>query len=128
MTHGPLKEKSYKKKINKKMARKALFTVLSRKARDHELLILEDLSFPEAKTKHAKELFHNFSSQKEFAQIERGNGVLVLTPGKDERAYRAIRNLPYAHVEDVRNTTAHDLLEYSYILVPRRSLESLVRK
>ena len=50
VTHGPLKEKSYHKKINKKMAKKALFTALSAKARDNEIIILENLKFPEAKT------------------------------------------------------------------------------
>src|SRR3990167_5709829 len=45
VTHGPLKEKSYERKVNKKMRIKALYTVLSRKAKDGEIILLDALSF-----------------------------------------------------------------------------------
>src|SRR3990167_7958338 len=60
VTHGPLKEKNYKKKINKKMAKKALFAVLSAKARDNEIIVLDDLKFSEPKTRLAAEMFAKF--------------------------------------------------------------------
>src|SRR3989344_1527703 len=61
VTHGPLTEKNYNKKINRKMAKKALFTVLSQKARENEILVLEKLNFSEPKTKLASEFFKKIS-------------------------------------------------------------------
>src|SRR3989338_7209686 len=78
VTHGPLKEKSYHKKINKKMAKKALFTALSAKARDNEIIILENLKFPEAKTRHAAELFKNLSHADTLENIVKTRTLLAL--------------------------------------------------
>src|SRR3990167_849107 len=47
VTFGPSVARNYEKKINKKMKRKALCMVLSAKARDHELIFLDELSLPE---------------------------------------------------------------------------------
>ena len=51
MTFGPRAEKVLKKKIPKKMKTAALLSVLSAKLRDKEIIILDDLSFKEPKTK-----------------------------------------------------------------------------
>jgi len=42
ITHGPLSEKNYSQKINKKMKAKAFFTVLSRKLSDGEVVFVSD--------------------------------------------------------------------------------------
>ncbi|OGZ97559.1 MAG: 50S ribosomal protein L4 [Candidatus Sungbacteria bacterium RIFCSPLOWO2_01_FULL_54_21] len=125
VTHGPQKEKVYEKKINKKMARRALWSVLSAKARDREILVIDDVKFPEAKTKAAAVMFRKFSGREEFSNIEKGNGVLVLLSGKDTAARRALRNLPYAGVEEARNLNMHTALQYRYILFPKSALETL---
>ncbi len=77
VTHGPRKEKDYSKKINKKMARKALLTVFSAKARDGEIAVMDTMAFPEGKTKHAAAVFGLFSKVRGFEKIQKGNGVLV---------------------------------------------------
>jgi len=123
VTHGPLAEKNYEKKINRRMAKKALFTVLSQKARENEILVLDEMLFPEAKTKRAAEFFSNFANASR-KKILKGNGVLVLTHGKDDVAYRAIRNLPYAAVSEARNINARAALEYTYIFMPRAAAEA----
>src|SRR3989338_2910364 len=123
VTHGPLAEKNYKKKINRKMAKKALFTVLSQKARENEILVLDEVSFPEAKTKRAAEIFSNFAKDSR-EKIMKGNGVLVLTHGKDDVAFRAIRNLPYAAASEARNINARTALQYTYIFMPKAAVES----
>ena len=43
VTFGPRADKNYKKKISKKMGRKALFMVLSAKAKDNLILVLDNL-------------------------------------------------------------------------------------
>ena len=134
VTHGPLKEKNYKKKINKKMAKKAFYTVLSAKVRDNEIIVLDDLKFSEPKTKLAAEMFTKLSKHKEFSRITKGNGVLVALAGKDDTAHpsrkategavrRAIRNLPYASVNEARNLNAHEVLQYKYLLLPQSALK-----
>lgn len=128
VTHGPRAEKNYEKRINKKMAKRALWAVLSAKARDREILVMDDLKFPEAKTKHAAALFKQFLKKEEFSRIEKGNGVLVLLAGKDTAARRALRNLPYTGVEEARNLNAYEALQYKYILFPRQAIEALKTK
>lgn len=122
VTHGPLKEKNYEKKINKKMARKALRVILSAKAKDGELVVLEGLVFSQPKTKLAAKMFENLS--KTFSRITKGNGTLILLPGKDEHAKRTLRNLPFVGVDEARNLNAHKALQYKYILMPKQAIET----
>lgn len=126
VTHGPRAEKNYAKKINRKMAKKALFTVLSQKARENEILVLDEMAFPEVKTKRAAEIFSNFAKDSR-KKILKGNGVLVLTHGKDDAAYRAIRNLPYAAASEARNINARTALQYTYIFIPKAAIASFAK-
>lgn len=124
ITHGPSKEKNYEKKINKKMARRALYTALSAKVRDNEMVVLEDLNFSEAKTKLAANLINTIAKIPEFSKITKGNGVLVAFPQKtDNAAKRVFRNLPYVGVDEARNLNAHEVLQYKYILMPKQAIE-----
>lgn len=122
VTHGPDKERNFKKKINKKMAKKALWTVLSAKARDHELVVLDNLVFSEPKTKFAAVVFENLSQQKNFNRIKKGNGVLVALPEKEKNTKRTLKNLPYVGTEEARNLNAHHVLQYKYLLLPQNIL------
>lgn len=125
VTHGPRTEKNYEKKINKKMAKKALWTVLSAKARDHEIVVTDGVQFPDAKTRHAAAMFQKFAAREEFRRITKGNGVLVLLSGTNDTARRALRNLPYAGVLEARNLNAYDALQYRYIFFSKSSIEAL---
>ncbi len=124
VTHGPLTEKNFKKKINKKMAKKALFTVLSAKVRDAELVVIDGLAFPEAKTKQAAQMFANLIHQDNFGRMRKGNGALVALAGRDDKTRRALRNLPYVGVNLARNLNAHEVLQYKYMVVSKQAIES----
>ena len=122
VTHGPLTEKNFKRKVNKKMARKALFAVLSAKARDNEIVILDDLQFPEAKTKHAAQLFMNLVRNEALSKIMKGNGALVALAEKNNTVKRALRNLPYVGRDLTRNLNAHEVLEYKYMVFTKEAI------
>lgn len=128
VTHGPTPEQNYSKKINKKMARKALYTVLSAKARDKEILVLDNLEFTQVKTKLAAEMFGKFSKIENFSRIIKGNGALVALASKDEKIKKSLRNLPYANLEQARNLTAWQILQYKYILFTKDALTAFVKQ
>lgn len=127
VTHGPTKEKIFTKKINKKMAKGALYVVLSAKARDGEIIVLEDLRFQDPKTKLAAKVFKNLSSVDNFKNLQKGNGVLVALPEKENLARRAVRNLSFVEVEEARNLNAHKVLQYKYLLFPKSVIGQLFK-
>jgi large subunit ribosomal protein L4 len=57
VTFGPRNEINRERKVNKKMKAKALFTILSRKAKNNEIIFVDSISFREAKTKDASAIF-----------------------------------------------------------------------
>lgn len=121
VSHGPRSEKDYTRKINKKMAKKALYTVLSAKMRDSEVIVIDDLRFPDAKTKHAAHFFQKFASQDRFSKLTKGKGALVALAGKDASARRALRNLPYVEIDDARNLNAYKLLQHTFLILPKEA-------
>ena len=125
VTHGPRSDKDYTKKINKKMAKKALYAALSAKVRENEIVVVDEMAFPEAKTKRAAEFFKNFTAPERFPRMKKGNGVLIALAGKDDAIRRAVRNLPYAQVDEARNLNAHEVLQYKYILFPKSAIERM---
>ena len=128
VTHGPRADKDYTKKINKKMAKRALFTVLSAKARDHEIVMVDDMALAEAKTKHAAEFFKNFSAPERFPRMKKGNGVLIAMPEKNDTIRRAVRNIPYAAVDEARNLNAYEVMQYKYVMFPKKAIEALSKQ
>lgn len=128
VSHGPKKERNFSRKINKKMARKALFTVLSAKAKDGEILAVDNLSFVNAKTKEGAVFFKKLSAQKGLEKITRGNGVLVAFLQKNPPVERAIRNLPFVEVDESRNLNAYKAMQHKYILFPKDALEMFTKQ
>jgi len=129
VTHGPTKNKNFKRKINKSMAAKALATVLSAKARDHQILVLEDLVFAEPKTRIAAATFAKLAGLAPFADLTRKkHRALLLLPAKNDTIMRAGRNLPYLHIAEARNITVLDALNHKYLVFPKQSVEVLEKR
>ncbi len=134
VTFGPTKEKVYTQKINQKMKRKALLVALSQKARDHEILILDDLKLKNPKTKEAAIILKNLSKIKGFEKLAgKKNTALILisakggsaSGGKDknEQLKRSFRNLAGVLLNEARNLNLLDALTYKYIIFPKSTLE-----
>lgn len=128
VTHGPRKEKKYGAKINKKMRRRALYVALSAKARDGEIIVVDELKFDQPKTRHAAMFLSGLSRSLNAPALLRKNGVLVALPEADPVIRRMFRNIPYAAVEEARNLNARDVLAHTHILFTRRVIEELKNK
>jgi len=116
VTFGPTKERVFKKKINKKMRRIALSMVLSAKAKNNLLLILDKLSLPEAKTKLMTKILGKLPLKNEAS-------CLIALPQVDKMIIRVTRNIPNAQTVEARNLNALDLLSFKYLIMPKETIK-----
>jgi large subunit ribosomal protein L4 len=113
---GPRKEKVYKKKIPKKMKRKALFCVLSEKLRKKCLYLLNDLKVEKPKTKNMVEILKNLKIK---------DSTLVCLPKKDKNLVLASRNIPKLKTILVNNLNCLDLLNYKNLILTKEGVEKI---
>lgn len=127
--HGPRKEKDYSKKINKKMRAKALFTVISRKFKDGEVIFVDDLKFDVPKTADAKKALQALSKIKGYESLatKRKNALLLATDGKDANTEKSFSNFGSVSVGESRNLNPADLLNYKFLLIenPEKTIKFL---
>jgi large subunit ribosomal protein L4 len=119
VTHGPLAEKNYKRKISKKMRAQALFSVLSKKLKDKEILFVDSLNLSEIKTKKAVEVMKNLAKATGFKALSSSKKPRVLTAllGRAEKSEKSFRNLPQLEIVFLKNLNPLDVLNHQYLLI-----------
>lgn len=123
VTFGPTKERVFKKKINKKMKRKALFMVLTSKIKDDELILLDKLDLKEPKTKLMSKTLEALLKKNLPVGKTGQKSALVVIPKKDEKIIRANRNIPYTKTLWADSLNVLDLLSFKYLLMPKEAIK-----
>lgn len=113
---GPRNTVNFTVTMNKKERRKALFTVLSAKLTNKDLVIVDKISFKEIKTKNMVEVFNKIPYEK---------NALVVLPKKDEIIEKSASNLPYVKSLLVNYLNIKDLLKYKTLVLLKDSLDSV---
>ena len=120
ITFGPTKERVFKKKIPQKMKRKALFMVLSAKAKNKLLLVLDKLTIEKPKTKQAARLIKDLRANiKDF----KTGTILITIPKNDKNIVLSVRNMVRVEVKQARDLNALDLLSFKYLIMPKESVK-----
>ncbi len=114
-TFGPLNERNFKKKIPKKMKRKAMLMSLSSKVKDQTLVLLDKLKIEKGKTKLAAAIFDKVLKEKK-------NSLVVLSE-MDKKLIRAIRNIPYLNTIQAKDLNCLTVLTYKYVIMPKESID-----
>jgi len=129
VTGGPRNEKNFERKVSKKMKAKALYTILSRKFRDGEVLFTDSITLPEPKTKAAVKALESLSNVRGFETIfsKRNNATVVAMSNKNRETERAFDNLGNIKVVEARNLNPLLLLEYKYLIIENPKLIYPVR-
>jgi large subunit ribosomal protein L4 len=110
---GP-KPRSYYQKMPKKMRHLAYKSALSVKAKQDQIVVLDELKFEAPKTKAMKELLD---------KLPVNGSVLILLPSKDESVQKSADNLPNVKTILANYLNVKDLLGYDYLVMPRKSVE-----
>lgn len=116
-THGPRNERNFEKKVNQKMKQLALFSVLSRKLTDGEIIVVDSLNFDDKKTKSVSAMFKKFFTRKPST---------LLVTGKDNNtAFISARNIQKTNIIRVSELNASEALAYKVVLFEKSAIESL---
>jgi large subunit ribosomal protein L4 len=128
---GPRNDKNFSKKINKKTRIAALFSLLSRKFKDGEVIFLSDLEMRTPKTKDAKNVITAISKIKEFGGFaRRNNAAFIVLPTKEENTVKSFSNFGNLELGLTKDLNVVDLLQYKYLVItnPEESLKTLSAK
>ncbi len=114
VTFGP-KPRSYRQAMPKKMRRLALRCVLSAKAGDGELKVVEQMTLPEPKTKQMVQI---------LAALGVDSSALVVTSEPEDNVVKSARNLVGIKTIPANLLNVVDILSYKMLLMT----EAAVRK
>jgi len=115
VTFGPIAEKVFKKRIPKKMRRKALFMVLSVKAKENLLLVLDKLEIEKPKTKAMAKVLNKLF-------LKKGSGLIVL-PEINKSVILSVKNIPKTGTIQAKDLNVLDLLSYKYLVMPKEAIK-----
>ena len=115
-THGGIvfapKPRSYRYTLNKKVKRLALKSVLSAKAAEGNVIVVDELNVPEIKTKTMRGF---------LAGIGAGKSV-VITPEVDEIVVKSARNIPGVVTTTAKLINVYDILNAKQLIVDKAAL------
>ncbi len=116
VTHGPTKDRNYKKALPKNIKRKALFMVLSEKQRQGLLIIVPSFDIKEPKTKIAREFLKNSGIK---------DSCLVVLPAMDKNVILSMRNMEKIGTVQAKDLNCLDVLTYKYLLTTDEGIKEI---
>jgi len=114
---GP-KPRDYSYDIPKQVKRNALKSALALRFKEKKLLLVDDLSLPQPKTKEALQLLKQL-------QVD---SALVVDLADNRNLFLAMRNLPQAKAVDARNLNVYDILKYRWLILSQRAFDTLMSR
>jgi len=107
--------RDYSKKLNKKMYRAGLRSIVSELLRQDRLIVVEEMKLAEPKTR---------LMAAKMAELGVDN-ALVLTDGLDSDLYLAARNIPHLMVMDVAIVDPVNLVRFEKVVIDQAALKKL---
>lgn len=117
--HGPSKDRDYTQKINKKMRRVALMSILSRKYKDSQIKFLDSLQMESAKTKNIAVSLRNVLG---VAKNSKKYDALFVSNLENKNLIRAVKNLGKTKVLNAESLNAYDLANYKTICIEEKAV------
>jgi large subunit ribosomal protein L4 len=105
-------EENFSQKVNKKMYRAGIRSILSQLARENRISVVESFTLESPKTKLAADKLRNMGLE----------SVLIITDTVDENVYLATRNLPHVAVVEPRYADPLSLIHYKNILITKPAI------
>lgn len=99
--------RDYSFKVNRKVRKAALCSVLTQKLREGRLKVLDRMELPEIRTRRMVEVVRRLGVR---------DGLFVI-PQKDQNVERSARNIPTVQVTVVEGLNVYDLLRHEHLVI-----------
>ncbi len=116
---GPRSERNYRKKINRKMNTKAILSVLSGKARDKEIYVIDKMEISDKKTKEMAKVLKN---------LDLSGKTLIVFGDKERDLTLASRNLKNVQNMFLNQLNILDMLNNKNMLISKNSIKEIEKK
>ncbi|WP_044565291.1 50S ribosomal protein L4 [Anaerococcus provencensis] len=110
------KPRDYSYSVPKKLRRKALYSVLTSKANENELVVLDELKMDTFKTKEAANI---------LSAIDAGKKAYVVTAENDNVVYRSFRNIEGVDVAPANLVNVYDLVRHNKLVITKDAIAKL---
>ena len=109
------KPRSYSFKLNKKLKRLALKSALTSKVAENKIIVVDDLSLPEIKTKEMAKVLANIKAGK----------ALIVMDGVNKNVMLSARNIPEVKTTAVNTINVYDILKYNTLVVTKDAVAQI---
>jgi len=138
ITFGPRKDRNFKKNINQKMKKKAIFMALSDKVANAKMVVLDKLEVGEYKTKIFNEILKNIETkilfvaavkdkagEAKIAKKKIARNILMIIADKDDKIKYSSRNLVGVKLINLANINLVDILKYKYLILTKEVIKKI---
>ena len=119
-THGGIalgpKPRTYKMKLNRKLRRVAMFSALSDKALNNNMIVVDQIAATEFKTKVMAAMLKAIGAAKK---------TLVVLPEADAMAVKSLMNIPGVKVAQYNALNVYDILNSDSLVIARGAVEKI---
>lgn len=129
VTFGPRSTRDYSEKINKKMRIGALLSVLSRKAKDGEIILVDAFTFGAPKTKEALGALVALTKASSAPLLSKkgSHSALIALAAHERNAIKSFSNVQGVRTEEMRSLNPVDVLTHKYLIIenPEKAFAAL---
>ncbi|HEY4501375.1 MAG TPA: 50S ribosomal protein L4 [Candidatus Paceibacterota bacterium] len=119
ITFGPRSTRDYSEKINKKMRIGALLSVLSRKAKDGEIILVDEFKFGVPKASLAKTVIEKLAKSAGVAELvtKKKNTALIALASYNKNTTKSFGNFGNVMTEEIRSLNPVAVLSHKYLII-----------
>ena len=117
VAHGPKGQLNYKKrKLNKSEKKLSIASLISKKNKLNDLIIIDDIQKKILKTKEMNAILIKFEAK---------NSIIIADTKSKDNIIKSTRNIPNVKITDVNHFSAYDLAKFKKIIFTESSIKEL---
>ena len=110
------KPRSYRYTVPKKVRRLAMLSALSSKVQENEIIVVDEISFEEPKTKEMVKMLEAIKAEKK---------ALIVTAAKDDNIVKSAANIQGIRTALVGTMNVYDILNHTSFIVTKEAIEKI---
>lgn len=110
------KPRSYRYTVSKKLRRLAMLSMLSSKAQENELIVVDEIKFDEPKTKEMVKMLENIKAEKK---------ALIVLADKDENVVKSAANVPGIRTALVGTMNVYEIINHTNLILTQDAVKKI---